>query len=82
MTVVDEQLWQRRCRHLYALLREAHIQDREDRLNLFRWICHDPSISSTNDLDLITLGMVVDTLEYWKREGRLESEARTHTGPQ
>jgi hypothetical protein len=71
---------QRRVRMLFALLREAHISDRKERLNLFRWILHDPSVSSTNDLDTNEVNMIIEMLSYWKREGRLETEARQHVG--
>jgi hypothetical protein len=42
----DDAQWQRRCKHVFALLREAGISDREERLNLFRWIVHDSTIAT------------------------------------
>lgn len=72
--------WQRQSKRMFALLREARLpsKDREARLKLYRWFLHDPTISSTNDLSTGDLKALADTLAYWKREGRLESEVRTH----
>jgi len=67
---------------VFALLNQAKITAREDRLNLFRWILHDRGISSTHDLSVTDLQGLIDMLEYWQREGELESMARQHTGPQ
>jgi hypothetical protein len=72
--------WQRRTRHVFALLREARITDRQQRLNLFRWILHDPSVMSTNDLNETELDVIATTLKTWQRQGELEAQAREHTG--
>jgi hypothetical protein len=66
---------------VFALLREARITDRRDRLNLFRWILDDPSVMSTNDLNEHEIQGIADTLRNWQREGELEAQARAHTGP-
>ena len=83
MTTPDEQeyLWQRRSRRVYALLREAKITDREARLNLFRWIVHDPTISSTNDLSHLEMGLIIEVLETWKRDKELVQRAHEHIEP-
>ena len=82
MTEPDEDArWRRRCRHVYALLRKAEITDREARLNVFRWIIHDPTISSTNDLSLRDLNVIVDVLEQWKHHGELLTQAHEHSQP-
>jgi hypothetical protein len=73
--------WQRRCRKVFALLKLAHVTEREERLNLFRWILHDPTVTSTNDLSAEELQMVADVLGYWQSLGELESRSRQHTGP-
>ena len=79
--MVTDDVWQKRCRRLFALLREAKVTDREDRLNLFRWAVSDPTISSTNDLDYHSLNVVVQMLEYWQREGELVEQAAAHIAP-
>lgn len=76
--MTDDARWERRCRHVFALLREAGITEREPRLNLFRWIVADPTISSTNDLNERELVLIADMLTTWKRAGELESNAREH----
>ena len=82
MTTPEEDwLWQRRCKHVFALLREAGITDREQRLNVFRWIVHDATVSSTNDLALLHLNMIADLLTKWKRDGELVERVHEHTGP-
>lgn len=63
-------------RHVFALLRDAHITEREDRLNLFRWIMQDPRVMSTNDLDENELDVVVRVLSYWQRNEEIEGRAR------
>jgi hypothetical protein len=65
---------------VFALLREAHVTEREERLTLYRWILADPSVNSTNDLGEYELKLVADLLEKWQREGELEFQARQHTG--
>lgn len=79
MTVQE---WDRQSRRVFALLREAKIKERAERLNLFRWILADPTITSTNDLALFDLRTIADTLSSWQRAGELEAQARTHCGPQ
>ena len=83
MTTDDEReyLWQRRSRHVFALLREAGISEREQRLNLFRWIVADPTISSTNDLSEPELAMIADLLDKWKRQNELVERTHEHIGP-
>lgn len=63
-------------RKVYALLGAAHISERADKLRLFRWILHDPSIMSTNDLNQAELEGIAATLAGWQRQGELESRAR------
>jgi hypothetical protein len=79
----DDREWDRASRRLFALLREARLSagdKREARLTLYRWFFSDDTLASTNDLSLNDLKALNDTLAYWKREGRLESEVRTHCG--
>lgn len=79
MTTPDDRVWQRKCRRVFALLKEAGISEREDRLNLFRWILSDPTISSTNDLNIHDLNGIGDTLAHWQYLGELKTRAREHT---
>jgi hypothetical protein len=67
-------------RHVFALLREARVEDRQERLNLFRWILHDPSIMSTNDLNETELDVIANMLKTWQKQGELEARARERTG--
>jgi hypothetical protein len=76
-----EAAWTRASRRVFALLREATITTREDRLNLYRWFFQDNTISSTNDLSTDALRAFADTLDYWKRERRLQDEARRYARP-
>jgi len=76
-----EAAWTRASRRVFALLREAGINAREDRLNLYRWFFSDNTISSTNDLSTDALRSFADTLDYWKREKRLQEEARRYARP-
>lgn len=70
--------WTRASRRVFALLNEAKITKREDRMRLYRWFFQDNTIGSTNDLNTDNLRAFADTLDYWKREGRLEAEARRY----
>jgi len=76
-----EAAWTRASRRVFALLREATITDREDRLNLYRWFFQDETIASTTDLNTDSLRAFADTLDYWKREGRLQEQARRYAKP-
>jgi hypothetical protein len=71
-----EAAWTRASRRLFALLGEATIKTKEDRLRLYQWFFQDNTISSTNDLSTDGLRALADTLDYWKREHRLQEEAR------
>ena len=78
---MSDAAWDRQSRRVFALLREAGLggkEHREERLRLYRWFFADPGIGSTNDLNTEALRSFADTLSYWQREGRLESEARSH----
>ena len=77
-----ELLWQRRSRQVFALLREAGISEREERLNLFRWIVSDQTVSSTNDLNVHDLKGIAQTLAYWKAKGELVQRAHEHIKPE
>lgn len=63
-------------RKVFALLGAAKVTERRDRLNLYQWIMHDPSVMSTDDLNQIELDVVANTLEHWQRNGELEVRAR------
>jgi hypothetical protein len=67
-------------RRTFALLRDAGISDRNDRLNLFRWILQDPQVTSTNDLDENELDVVVRVLSYWQKNEELISRSRMAIG--
>jgi hypothetical protein len=66
-------------RKVFALLGAAHVTDRGERLRLLRWMLHDPTIASTNDLGEHELRAVADTLAYWQSLNELESRCREHT---
>lgn len=74
----DGKVWDAQSRRLFALLGQANVKDKADRLKLYRWFFQDNTIASTNDLSADALRSLADTLSYWQREGRLESEARSH----
>jgi hypothetical protein len=76
-----EAAWTRASRRVFALLREAGITKREDRMNLYRWFFQDNTISSTTDLNTEGLRSFADTLDYWKRERRLPEEAARYAKP-
>jgi hypothetical protein len=76
-----EAAWTRASRRVFALLREAGVTKREDRMNLYRWFFQDNTISSTNDLSTDALRNFADTLDYWKRERRLPEEAQRYAKP-
>jgi hypothetical protein len=79
-----EAAWTRASRRVFALLNEAKLggkDNREARLRLYRWFFQDECIGSTNDLNTDALRSFADTLDYWKREGRLETEARRYSAP-
>jgi hypothetical protein len=64
-------------RRMFALLAEARVTSKADRLDLYRWMVADPRVYSTNDLNEADIRMIADTLEHWKRNHELES--RSHT---
>jgi hypothetical protein len=61
---------------MFALLGQARITGRGERIWLYRWMCSDPRIMTTNELDENEIRMIADTLAYWQREGELESRSR------
>lgn len=63
-------------RRTFALLRDARMGERKDRINLFRWILQDPCVGSTNDLDELELQVIVNVLSTWQQQGELEFKAR------
>jgi len=63
-------------RRTFALVRDARITDRDDRLNLFRWILQDPSVMSTNDLNENELDVINRVLGYWQKNGEIEARSR------
>jgi hypothetical protein len=70
----------RLVRRVFALLHEARVEDRRERVNLYRWILHDPSVMSTNDLNVTELETIANLLTTWQKQGELEARAREHTG--
>lgn len=75
---MTDKVWDAQSRRMFALLGQARIKEKQDRLKLYRWFFQDEGITSTNDLSADALRSLADTLAYWQREGRLESEARSH----
>jgi len=57
-------------RRMFALLRDAGISQRSDRLKVLRAVLFDPGISSTNELDYHDIATVCDVLAYWQRDGQ------------
>jgi hypothetical protein len=66
-----------RTRRLFALLREATISDRDERLRLFSWILCRP-IHTTNELRDIELDTVLNVLSNWQREKQLVEQAKKY----
>jgi len=62
---------------MFALLGQARITEKWDRIWLYRWMCSNPEIVSTNDLSEPEIRMIADTLAYWQRNNELESRSRT-----
>ena len=58
-------------RRVFALLREAQISDRGERLDVMSWITQMP-VGSTNELGEAELDTIASTLAYWLREGRMQ----------
>lgn len=58
---------------MFALLNQARIKDRDNRLALISGILHRP-VFSTSDMNDIEVHAVVDILDYWKRSERLEEQ--------
>lgn len=60
----------RRIRHMFALLRQAGIEDRHHRLTILSAILAD-NVESVSDLETTQISGIVDVLDYWKKEGEL-----------
>lgn len=73
---MSDKVWDAQARRMFALLGEAKVKEKQDRLKLYRWFFQDNTIGSTNDLSADALRSLADTLVYWKSQGRLESESR------
>jgi hypothetical protein len=70
----------RKTRHLFALLHQANITNRQDRLNLYTNIIGRP-VHSTNDLTPIELQALIQTLDYWNRNNELHTQTQHHIRP-
>lgn len=66
-----------RTRRLFALLREAKISDRDERLRLFAWILCRP-VHTTNELDDIDMDTVLSVLSTWQRQKELPEQAKKY----
>lgn len=55
---------------MFALLRQATIQDRNQRLTILSAILAK-NVESVSDLDTAEINGIVDVLDYWKRENEL-----------
>jgi hypothetical protein len=66
----------RRTRQLFALFRNAGIEDRDQRLTIVSDILYK-HVTSTNDLDTIEINAVVDTLNYWQNQNELTQQCKT-----
>lgn len=63
-------------RKVFALLKNAHVTERRDRLRLYQWVLRDLTIMSTDHLSQADLETVAHTLSMWQHQGELESRAR------
>jgi hypothetical protein len=57
---------------MFALLHEANVEDRDQRLILLSRILARP-VESTNELDTVEVNGVVDVLSHWKRQDELKT---------
>lgn len=55
---------------MFALLRQAGIEDRNHRLTILSDILAD-NVTSVTELDTTQINGIVDVLDYWKREDKL-----------
>lgn len=60
----------RQTRRLFALLREGGVSERVNRLQVMSVIM-GRKIATSDDLSQIEVRAVIDTLDYWKRQGEL-----------
>ena len=65
----------RSVRQMFALLHQGGVNDRGDRLALMSATVAR-EVTTTNDLSLVEIRAVVDTLNYWKRLGELPQRCR------
>ena len=65
-------------RRLFAMLRDAGVSKRDDRLRLYRFVtCHP--VGSTDDLTDIELESLIQALRGWQSSGRLVEAIRSAT---
>lgn len=61
----------RKMRHMFALIRNANITGRRERMHIVRFaLCRD--VTSCTELSVIELQTVIDVLDHWKRAGELQ----------
>lgn len=63
-------------RRLFAILNQASMPSRDDRLLLMSWILWR-TVGSTNELHEVEIDGITQTLAHWQRQGELESRCRT-----
>lgn len=64
---------------MFALLNQAKIKTKPERVRLYQWFFQDDTIASTNELSYDQLRAFADTLVYWQSIGELESRAREYS---
>ena len=61
---------------MFALLKEARVTERADRIALYCWVTAHPDVESTDDLNRHEIDAIVNMLATWSRVGMLESCCR------
>ena len=59
-------------KRLFALLKDANVTERDDRLDIYRAIVSGIEITSTNDLPDDAIAAIGDQLYRWKEAGELD----------
>ena len=61
---------------LFKLLGQLKVEDRGDRIKLYRAILERPEVNSTDDLNDTEVTKIADQLYKWQRDGIAENEIR------
>lgn len=62
-------------RRMFALFREGHVEQREQRLAVCEYITWRP-IATTDDLTEVDIRAITQTLEYWRSCDAIEYRCR------